>query len=112
MVIIEFHSPRVWKLGAQERGKSPVFLVLSPLGNPSLEDFLLLIRERFICRGRGHDQVWVMRLDSLEQLACLGVPWQVESQIGLSAFVIESVASKAVVGQNRPNFFLKINPMG
>jgi hypothetical protein len=53
-----------------------------------------------------------MRLDSLEQLACLGVPWQVEPQIGLTAFVVESVASKAVVGQNRPHFFLKINPRG
>ncbi len=41
-----------------------------------------------------------------------GGGWQIESEVGLSALVIEPVAREAVVGQDRPDLVLKVDFLG
>ena len=112
-----------------------MFLVAGTLGDPALEDGFLRCRERLLGGWGWHDLIGIFGENSANQFACLGVTWndrwriligsdrivggivggiswQIESEVSLSAFVVEPVAGEAVVGEDRADFFLEVDFLG
>ena len=61
------------RLGTCRRDERPVRLVLRSLGDPPLEEFLLLGRERFLEGRRRHDLLRIVREDAVEHDTRIGI---------------------------------------
>ena len=108
--------PRGWN-------KRPVRLVLRPLSNPPLEQFLMLRRQRLL-RGRGRHYLFgIVGKNPVEHDARIDVPWDdrprlhgvvphVETQIGLAAGAVCPVAGEAVLHQDRADVLIKREAIG
>ena len=102
--------------GPDER---PVRLVLRPLGDPPLQDVLLLVRERLLDVRRRHQLALVLREDPMHQLALVrlsrddgqaarlqrtdGLVPEVQPEPRLAGLVVRAVAREAATRQDRPD---------
>ena len=107
------------------RFESPVAGVLRALRDPLFQNLFLICRQRFLCDERGHLNVGVMRIDTSDKLALLGMSGhdgrlaavsrsdrvfsEIQTKTALSAAFIKPVTVPAMIGQDWPHLLIKAN---
>src|SRR5262249_38077983 len=110
------------RFGPRDRLERPVPLPARPLIDPLLQDLDLRSRQLLARFWRGHDFVAIGARDAREEFALSRLPrpdhrirrpetalFDNEGQVGLSRFLVRSMAREAILGENRQDFAAKID---
>ena len=79
---------------------SPMRFVLSPLLDPTLENFFFPGRQRKIAIRRRHLQIWIIGENSIDQLS-IGTAFDIKSKICLTLIRIGTMTGETVLRKNR-----------